>query len=102
VTRPYYWNKKVKSKAIPLQAYGAQRVLGRLRLPDSVKNLHIHMKVNIFASFPWFLISLLPNAVVQQKGCSKGGERRHTPDIHETAANSERDVPFLIREVGHK
>jgi hypothetical protein len=25
-----------KSKVIPLQAYGAQRVLGKLRLPDSV------------------------------------------------------------------
>jgi hypothetical protein len=29
-------NKKVKGKVIPLQAYGAQRVLGRLRLSDSV------------------------------------------------------------------
>jgi hypothetical protein len=28
-----YW---VKGKVITLQAYGAQRVLGRLRLPDSV------------------------------------------------------------------
>jgi hypothetical protein len=28
--------KKGKGKVIPLQAYGAQRVLGRLRLPDSV------------------------------------------------------------------
>jgi hypothetical protein len=28
--------KKGKVKVIPLQAYGAQRVLGRLRLPDSV------------------------------------------------------------------
>jgi hypothetical protein len=27
---------QVKGKVIPLQAYGAQRVLGRLRLPDSV------------------------------------------------------------------
>jgi hypothetical protein len=27
---------KGKGKVIPLQAYGAQRVLGRLRLPDSV------------------------------------------------------------------
>jgi hypothetical protein len=26
----------VKKEVIPLQAYGAQRVLGRLRLPDSV------------------------------------------------------------------
>jgi hypothetical protein len=29
-------NKNGKVKVIPLQAYGAQRVLGRLRLPDSV------------------------------------------------------------------
>jgi hypothetical protein len=28
--------KEGKVKVIPLQAYGAQRVLGRLRLPDSV------------------------------------------------------------------
>jgi hypothetical protein len=28
--------KYIKGKAIPLQAYGAQRVLGSLRLPDSV------------------------------------------------------------------
>jgi hypothetical protein len=27
---------KKKGKVIPLQAYGAQRVLGRLRFPDSV------------------------------------------------------------------
>jgi hypothetical protein len=27
---------KSKGKVIPLQAYGAQRVLGKLRLPDSV------------------------------------------------------------------
>jgi hypothetical protein len=36
-TVEYFIQKvKGKGKAIPLQAYGAQRVLGKLRLPDSV------------------------------------------------------------------
>jgi hypothetical protein len=36
VTTHKTWVLTGKGKVIPLQAYGAQRVLGRLRLPDSV------------------------------------------------------------------
>jgi hypothetical protein len=36
IYREFYRVFKKKGKVIPLQAYGAQRVLGRLRLPDSM------------------------------------------------------------------